>query len=169
MVATIVDDACGERPARTLKPAAKPPTPAPARMARQPTTLLLIPLDSPRIFPRPDYAQWHSSSLQTERNYGCAGTFLRRFFLVQQRVSTNRRVALGNNKKARHDRPGFCSFADRDAQAASSSTIASSSAPSAGVRPPRGPIPCPPSISLIASVSVMRCTTRISRDQRPSH
>src|SRR5262249_19278627 len=58
MVATIVEDACGERPARALKPAAKPPIPAPARMARQPTTLLLIPLDNPRIIPRPAYPEW---------------------------------------------------------------------------------------------------------------
>src|SRR5262249_22462616 len=88
--ATIVDDAgcggCGGRFARALKPAARPPAPAPPRMARHASTLLLmpqdllIPLDRPRMSPRtadlaPNVA---SSSLQTERNYGCAGTFLRR-------------------------------------------------------------------------------------------
>src|SRR5215471_2167176 len=80
--ATIVDDAagCSERPSRALKPAARPPTPAPPRMARHASTLLLIPQDRPRMSPRtadpaPNVA---SSSLQTERNYGCAGTFLRR-------------------------------------------------------------------------------------------
>src|SRR5215475_12748187 len=87
VAATIVDDAsCGEEsPARALKPATRPPTPAPPRMARHASTLLLIPqdrlpLDRPRMFPRtadftPNVA---SSSLQSERNYGCAGTFLRR-------------------------------------------------------------------------------------------
>src|SRR5262249_25285049 len=40
--ATIVDDAsCGESPARALKPAARPPSPAPPRMARHASTLLL--------------------------------------------------------------------------------------------------------------------------------
>src|SRR5262249_6602062 len=83
--ATIVDDAgCGERPARALKPATRPPTPAPPRMARHASTLLLIPLDRlpldrPRMSPRtadftPNVA---SSSLQSERNYACAGTLLR--------------------------------------------------------------------------------------------
>src|SRR5262249_34879040 len=76
--ATIVDDAgCGERPARALKPATRPPTPAPPRMARHASTLLIpqdrLPLDRPRMFPRtadftPNVA---SSSLQSERNYGC--------------------------------------------------------------------------------------------------
>src|SRR5262249_20516196 len=60
--ATMVDDAsCGESPARALKPAARPPSPAPPRMARHASTLLLIPqdrlldrlrLDRPRMSPR---------------------------------------------------------------------------------------------------------------------
>src|SRR5262245_64537437 len=58
--ATIVDDAgCGEEsPARALKPAARPPSPAPPRMARHASTLLLIPQnllipeDRPRMSPR---------------------------------------------------------------------------------------------------------------------
>src|SRR5215813_10357775 len=82
--ATIVDDAgCGERPARALKPATRPPTPAPPRMARHASTLLLIPQDRlplyrPRMSPRSaDFtSNVASSSLQSERNYGCAGTFL---------------------------------------------------------------------------------------------
>src|SRR5262245_63078272 len=58
---TTVDDAsCGEEsPARALKPAARPPSPAPPRMARHASTLLLIPqdrllirLDRPRMSPR---------------------------------------------------------------------------------------------------------------------
>src|SRR5262249_33091037 len=59
VAATIVDDAgCGERPARALKPATRPPSPAPPRMTRHASTLLLIPLDllirldRPRMSPR---------------------------------------------------------------------------------------------------------------------
>src|SRR5262249_5507791 len=83
--ATIVDDAgCGERPARALKPATRPPTPAPPRTARHASTLLIpqdrIPLDRPRMFPRTaDFtSNVASSSLQSDRNYGRGGTFLRR-------------------------------------------------------------------------------------------
>src|SRR5262249_28491074 len=81
MAATTVDDVgCGERPARALNPATRPPTAAPPRTAMHASTLLLMPLERPRMSPRtadptPNVA---SSSLQTERNYGCAGTFLRR-------------------------------------------------------------------------------------------
>src|SRR5262249_59316926 len=112
MVATIVDDTCAERPARVFKPAAKLPTPAPTRMATQPTTLLLIPLDNPRIIPRPACPEWCSSSLQTERNYGCAGTFLRRFFLVRQGVSTNPPCRLWHQRKSPPSHPPFRTFAD---------------------------------------------------------
>ncbi len=59
MAATTVDDAgCGERPVRAFKPAARPPTPAPPRMAMHASTLLLmprdllIPLERPRMSPR---------------------------------------------------------------------------------------------------------------------
>src|SRR5262249_56368940 len=56
--ATIVDDAgCGERPARALKPATRPPTPAPPSTATHASTLLLphdrLPLDLPPYLPRP--------------------------------------------------------------------------------------------------------------------
>src|SRR5262249_39562380 len=76
--ATTVVEVWGVRPARTLKPAANPPTPAPPRMARHAITLVLIPLDRPRMFPQPVFPNAASSSLQTERNYGYPGTFLRR-------------------------------------------------------------------------------------------
>src|SRR5215475_2673292 len=51
MVATTVDDGSGVRLSRALKPAARPPSPAPPIMARQANTLLLIPLDRPRMSP----------------------------------------------------------------------------------------------------------------------
>ena len=94
MDATTVVDGCGERPARTLNPAAKPPTPAPPIMARHTITLVLIPLDrldrldGPPMFPQPVFPDGASSSLQTKRNYGCPGTFLRPFLLVPEGVST---------------------------------------------------------------------------------
>jgi hypothetical protein len=53
MAATTVDDAgCGERPVRAFKPAARPPIPAPPRMAMHASTLLLMPLERPRMSPR---------------------------------------------------------------------------------------------------------------------
>ena len=77
------------------------------------------------------------------------------------------------NKKARHS-PGFSSslLGRAAAYAASSSTTVSSSSaspsPSAGFGPRRGPLARAASISLIASVSVMRCTAEISRESRSS-
>ena len=64
-------------------------------------------------------------------------------------------------------RPGlsYPVLIDRKRYAASSSTTASS-ASSAGFGPRRGPLASAPSISLIASVSVQRCTAEISRDSR---
>src|SRR2546423_5093254 len=77
MDATTVVDGCGESPARTLNPAAKPPTPAPPIMARHAITLVLIPLDRRRMFPQPVFPM----GLHLLRNpsviMAAPGTFLR--------------------------------------------------------------------------------------------
>ena len=179
-VATTVEDGSAGRPARVLKPAARPPSPAPPRRARHAMTLVLTRLDCPRMSTHARCPQYRSSCFQTERNYGCAGTFLRPFPLFRVRVTATGQHRIPGvdgvpqgNKKARHS-PGFSSslLGRAAAYAASSSTTVSSSSaspsPSAGFGPRRGPLARAASISLIASVSVMRCTAEISRESRSS-
>jgi len=76
--ATVEDGSAGS-PARVLEPANRPPTVAPPRRARHAITPVLIRLDRPRMSTHARCPQWPSSCFQTERNYGCGGTFLRSF------------------------------------------------------------------------------------------
>ena len=86
--ATVEDGSAGS-PARVLEPANRPPTVAPPRRARHAITPVLIRLDRPRMSTHARCPQWPSSCFQTERNYGCGGTFLRFFPLFRARVKAH--------------------------------------------------------------------------------
>jgi hypothetical protein len=171
MVATIVVDDCGGRPPRALKPAARPPTPAPPRMARHATTLRLIVRDRPRISPTlltPEC--WLHLLCKPSVIMAGEGHFFGVFPLVHEGVSDlGAPPAGGMTEKSPASPPGSRLLLRWSSdQAASSSTTASSSSPSGGLGPRRGPLASAASISLIASVSVMRCTAEISRESRSS-
>src|SRR5262249_9925952 len=93
MAATTVDEAgCGERPSRAWTPATSPPPAAPPRTAMHASTLLLMPLERPRMSPRTaDLPQtWPHLLCKPSVIMAAPGHFFGDFLLVREGVSTVR-------------------------------------------------------------------------------
>src|SRR5215470_16098129 len=113
MAATTVDDAgCGERPSRALNPATRPPTAAPPRTAMHASTLLLMPLERPRMSPRTaDLPQtWLHLLCKPSVIMAAPGHFFGDFLLVREGVSPVRPWPAPGITKARRRRRASLSF-----------------------------------------------------------
>ena len=148
-----------------LSPATKPPAPTIPNRHSPTAKPMLERLNNagiPRRSPVFDPALFFQSKL----NYDAAGLFP----LFRHRRKYLLRSSPVNQKPGTSAGLGF--FEREETYAASSSTTTSSSSPSpspsVGLGPRRGPFASAASISLIASVSVMRWTAEISRARRSS-